>query len=96
MLSCYIEWHIRAAWRELMFADRDQPAKKTRDPAAPAKRSKSALARVARHTVEDGTPARSFARQLEELSTIARNTCRAPDVGSDVPAFEIPTTHNAG
>ena len=42
LLSYYVEWHLRAAWRELMFADEDQEAKETRDPVAPAQRSLAA------------------------------------------------------
>ena len=37
---------MREAWRELMFADTDQLAKATRDPVAPAQRSKAALAKA--------------------------------------------------
>ena len=55
LLAYYVEWHMREAWRELMFADVDQRAKAKRDPVAPAKRSKAALTKVARHTSEDGT-----------------------------------------
>jgi transposase len=95
MLAYYVEWHMRQAWRELMFADTDQQAKTTRDPVAPAKRSKAALAKVARHTLDDGTPAHSFATLLSELGTIVRNTCRAPKAGPDAPTFEILTTPNA-
>ena len=29
MLACDVEWHMREAWRELMFADTDQAAKAT-------------------------------------------------------------------
>ncbi len=47
MLAYYVEWHMREAWRELMFADTDSQAKATRDPVAPARRSKAALAKVA-------------------------------------------------
>jgi transposase len=43
LLAYYVEWHLREAWRELMFADTDQKAKATRDPVAPAKRSAAAL-----------------------------------------------------
>ena len=78
MLAYYVEWHMREAWRELMFADTDQAAKATRDPVAPAKRSKAALAKAARHTLDDGTPAHSFSTLLAELATIVRNTCRTP------------------
>ena len=41
MLAYYVEWHLREAWRELMFADTEQQAKATRDPVAPATRSAS-------------------------------------------------------
>jgi len=95
MLAYYVEWHMREAWRELMFADPNQQAKKTRDPVAPAKRSKAALAKVARHTLDDGTPAHSFTSLLEELATIVRNTCCTPNTGPDAPTFEVLTTLNA-
>ena len=95
MLAYYVEWHMREAWRELMFADTDQQAKLTRDPVAPAKRSKAALAKVARHTLDDGTPAHSFATLMLELATIVSNTCRTPQVAPDAPTFEVLTTPNA-
>jgi len=95
MLAYYVEWHMREAWRELMFADTDQQAKTTRDPVAPAKRSTAALAKVARHTLDDGTPVHSFATLLGELATVVRNTCRTPNAGTDTPTFNILTTPNA-
>ena len=78
MLAYYVEWHMREAWRELMFADNDQLAKATRDPVAPAKRSKAAQAKAASHTLDDGTPAHSFSTLLADLAAIVRNTCRTP------------------
>ena len=94
MLAYYVEWHMREAWRELMFADTDQQAKTARDPVAPAKRSKTALLKVARHTLDDGTPAHSFSTLLDELGTIVRSTCRTPHAGTDAPTFTIVTTPN--
>jgi transposase len=94
MLAYYVEWHMREAWRELMFADADQRTKATRDPVAPARRSKAALAKAARHTLDDGTPAHSFSTLLGELATIVRNTCRTPHAGPDAPTFEVLTTPN--
>jgi hypothetical protein len=44
MLAYYVEWHLREAWRELLFADEDQAAKLERDPAASARRSPAAEA----------------------------------------------------
>ena len=95
MLAYYVEWHMRESWRELMFADADSQAKATRDPVAPARRSKTALAKVARHTLDDGTPVHSFASLLEELATIVRNTCRTPHLGPDTLTFKVLTTPNA-
>jgi hypothetical protein len=95
MLAYYVEWHMREAWRELMFADTEAQAKATRDPVAPAKRSKKALAKVASHTLDDGTPAHSFSTLLAELATIVRNTCRTPHAAPDTPSFEVLTTPNA-
>jgi hypothetical protein len=95
MLAYYVEWHLREAWRELMFADTDQAAKAVRDPVAPARRSKAALAKVARHTLEDGTPAHSFSTLMAELGSIVRNTCRTPGAGPDTPTFELLTTPSA-
>jgi len=95
MLAYYVEWHMREAWRELMFADTDQRAKATRDPVAPAKRSKAAQAKAARHQLDDGSPVHSFATLMAELATVVRNTCRTPNAAPDAPTFEILTTPNA-
>jgi len=92
MLAYYVEWHMREAWRVMMFADEDQQAKQTRDPVAPARRSPAAARKAATHTVDDGTPAHSFTTLLAELSTIVRNTCRTPS--SDTATFQIVTTPN--
>ena len=95
MLAYYVEWHMREAWRELMFADTDQQAKTTRDPVAPAKRSKAAQAKAARHTLDDGTPTHSFSTLMAELAGIVRNTCRTPQAEPDAPTFKVVTTPNA-
>ncbi|NDZ14713.1 hypothetical protein [Variovorax sp. WS11] len=91
MLAYYVEWHMREAWAPLMFADTEQLAKATRDPVAPATRSKAALAKAARHTLDDGTPVHSFSTLMAELATIVRNTCRTPQAGPEAPTFELLT-----
>ena len=90
LLAYYVNWHLREAWRELMLADTEQPAKATRDPVAPAKRSPAALAKLASHTLDDGTPAHSLSTLLAEFATRVRNTCRTPHAGDDAPTFELP------
>jgi len=67
MLAYYVQWHMRQAWAPLMFADTDQAAKAMRDPVASAKRSRAALAKVASHTLDDGTPVHSFSTLMAEL-----------------------------
>jgi transposase len=92
MLAYYVEWHLREAWRELMFADTQQQAKASRDPVAPAERSSSAQDKASTHLLVDGTPAHSFSTLMAELATIVRNTCRAPNAAPDAPTFEVITT----
>ena len=60
MLAYYVEWHMREAWQELMFADEDQAAKATRDPVAPARRSAAAEEKAISKQLDDGTPVHSF------------------------------------
>lgn len=95
MLAYYVEWYMREAWRELMFADTDQQAKATRDPVAPATRSETALAKVSRHALDDGTPVHSFSTLMADLATLVRNTCRTPLATPDAPTFDILTTPSA-
>lgn len=92
MLAYDVEWHMREAWRELMFADEDQAAKLTRDPVAPAKRSDAAMKKVLSHTLDDGSSAHSFQTLMAQLQTIVRNTCRTPKSAADAPTFQITTT----
>ena len=92
MLAYYVEWHMREAWRELMFADEDQTAKATRPPVKPARRSERALYKIATHTLDDGSPAHSFSTLMADLATIVRNNCRSPNAPHEPPTFQVTTT----
>lgn len=92
MLAYYVEWHMRQAWRELMFTDENQAAKLVRDPVAPAKRSDAAMQKVLSRTLEDGSPVHSFQSLMALLQTVVRNTCRTPKSADDAPTFELTTT----
>ena len=86
---------MRQAWAsELMFADGDQATLAIRDSVAPARRSDAAMKKASSHTLDDGTPAHSFQTLMQALSTIVRNTCRAPNGAEDAATFEITTTPN--
>ena len=95
MLAYYVQWHMLEAWRPLLFCDEDQQGKTTRDPVAPAKRSKPALRKVHTRTLDDGTEVHSFRTLLKHLSAIVRNVCRLPDSGPDAPTFDVVTTPDA-
>jgi len=92
MLAYYVEWHMREAWRELMFADEDQDAKQKRDPVAPAVRSAAAQRKAHTRILTDGSPAHSFRTLIEDLDTIVRNTCRVPSNKTSNGDFTIDTT----
>jgi len=92
MLAYYVEWHMREAWRALMFADPEPSAKAARDPVAPAQRTPAALHKIRCRRLDDGTPVHSFPTLMAELSTLVRNTCRVPGAATDAPGFEVLTT----
>jgi hypothetical protein len=94
MLAYYVEWHMREAWREMLFADEDLERKKHRDPVAAAQRSRAALEKVATRTRTDGSPVHSFRTLLAELSTIVRNTCEARLGQRNGSTFQMTTTPN--
>ncbi len=92
-LAYHIEWHMREAWRELMFADEEQNLKNARDPVAPARRSPTAEAST--HMLADGTVAHSFSTLLAALSTIVRSTCQPHGAECDAPRSTVTTMANA-
>ncbi|MFO8071987.1 MAG: IS1634 family transposase [Polyangia bacterium] len=94
MLTYYVQWHMLEAWRPLLFADEDQEAKKSRDPVAPAKRSKRALKKARTKKLDDGTDVESFRTLLEHMSTITRDTCRQRCDDESSRTFTIDTTPN--
>lgn len=95
MLAYYVEWHMKEAWRALLFSDEEQEAKTTRDPVTPAIRSDSAQLKAATKMLVDGTAVHSFQSLLHLLSTIVRNSCRTKGDGSNDSIFEITTTPDA-
>ena len=95
MLAYYVEWHMREAWRPLLFCDEDLEAKALRDPVAPAERSDAALEKVHTKTLDDGSPVHSFQSLLQLLSGIVLNIAQVPGTFDDAATFEITTTPNS-
>ena len=77
LLAQYVQWHLRLAWRELLFAE-EGDTWSTRDPVAPTKPSASTKRKKARKKTDDGLPVLSFKGLLRKLSTITKNTCQMP------------------
>jgi transposase len=95
MLAYYVEWHMREALRSVLFCDEALELKKTRDPVAPAKRSKAALEKASSKVLAGGGAVHSFQTLLKMLSTIVRNRCRVPASGPSAPTFDVLTTPTA-
>jgi transposase len=95
MLAYYVQWYLAEAWKPLLFADETpENAARERDPVAPTKRSKAALAKVHSRRLADGTPAFSFGGLLTHLSTIVRNTMRRADATPGEGTFTLTTRPN--
>lgn len=94
MLAYYLEWHMKEAWRELLWSDEEVDARWSRDPVAPATRSERCLTKVRRKHLEDGSEIHSFRTLLAELSTIVCNTCRRRGAGPKEPTFPQETIPN--
>src|SRR5438094_8750139 len=61
VLAYSVEWHLRRAWRSLLFEDEElDGARAVRDPVAPAKPSDSARRKKTTHRTAGGLPVQSF------------------------------------
>ena len=93
MLAYYVEWHMREAWRSLLFSDPElDQISADRDPVLSAPRSATAQRKAASKQLEDGSPAYCFRTLIEHLETITVNHCRNT-LMRDVP-FEMTTAAN--
>jgi len=94
MLAYYVEWHMREAWRPLLFSDEDLEAQTARDPVAPAERSDSAMHKVHTKRLVDGSEVHSFRTLIQSLGTIVMNVAYVPGMKEKNSTFEIVTTPN--
>ena len=74
MLAYYLTWHLKAAWKSLLFTDENRPT--SPNPVAKAVRSTSAQQKAQTKRTSTGQPAHSYRTLLAELSTQTRNTTR--------------------
>jgi hypothetical protein len=75
VLAYYVEWHLRRAWRPLLFEDEElDGARAVRDPVAAAKPSDSARRKKTTHQTAGGLPVHSFRTLLAHLGCRSRET----------------------
>ncbi|MFA6271409.1 MAG: transposase [Candidatus Paceibacterota bacterium] len=76
MLAYYVEWHMRAALKTVLFdEDAHQAARAKRsDAVAPKPPSPSAKRKAETKRTPDGLPVHSFQTLLKDLATITRNS----------------------
>jgi transposase len=73
-LAYYLTWHLKAAWKPMLFSDERRPD--SSDPAAKAVRSPAAQHKAQTKRTTTGAPAHSYRTLLAELATQTRNTTR--------------------
>jgi len=74
MLSHYLAWHLRQAWKPLLFDDEQPPAQP--DPVAKARRSAQAEQKARSKRTATGERCHSLTTLLDQLATRTRNTIR--------------------
>ena len=88
VLAYYVEWHLRRAWRPLLFEDEDLDRdREVRDPVAPAQSSSSVRRKKTTHQTAAGLPVHSFRTLLAHLAVRSRETCQVMS-GPEGTTFE--------
>jgi Transposase DDE domain len=89
MLACYLSWHLKEAWAELLFKDEQPPVQV--DPVAKAVRSAQAERKARTKRTTRGEPAHSMRSLLDELGTQTRNTIRVHGSRATFEQLTTPT-----
>ena len=93
MLAYYLTWHLKAAWKPLLFTDEHRPV--SPDPVAKAVRSPAAQRKAQTKRTSTGHPAHSYRTLLAELSTQTQNTTRLHGQASTFEKLTQPTALQA-
>ena len=93
MLAYYLTWHLKAAWKPLLFTDEHRPT--SPDPVAKAVRSPAAQQKAQTKRTTTGQPAHSYRTLLAELATQTRNTTRLHGHASTFEKLTQPTALQA-
>ena len=93
MLAYYLTWHLRQAWKPLLFDDEQPPSQP--DPVAKARRSAQAERKARSKRTAAGDRCHSLTTLLDELSTRTRNTIRLHQSGATFDQLSKPTPTQA-
>ena len=93
MLAYYLTWHLRHAWKPLLFKDETPPVRP--DPVAKATRSPAAQRKAQTKRTSTGEPCHSYKSLLAELGTLTRNTIRLPGTTATFHKLAQPTSLQA-
>jgi transposase len=75
VLAYYVEWHLRRAWRPLLFEDEELDRDRLeRDPVSPAQPSVSVRRKKATQETAEGLPVHSFRTLLTHMGVRRRET----------------------
>jgi hypothetical protein len=89
MLAYYLAWHLRQAWKPLLFDDEQPPTQP--DPVAKARRSHQAERKAQTKHTQTGQPCHSLPTLLSELATRTRNTIRLQESAAAFDQLTAPT-----
>jgi len=92
-LAYYLTWHLKAAWKPLLFTDEHRPV--SPDPVAKTVRSPAAQQKAQTKRTTTGQPAHSYRTLLAELATQTRNTTRLHGHTATFEKLTQPTTLQA-
>jgi Transposase DDE domain len=93
MLAYYLAWHLRQAWKPLLFDDEQPPAQP--DPVAKARRSPQAEQKARSKRTAAGERCHSLPTLLSELATRTRNTIRLQHSSASFDQLTEPTETQA-
>ncbi len=93
MLGYYLVWHLRQAWKPLLFDDEQPPQQP--DPVAKARRSAQAEQKARSKRTTIGDRCHSLMTLLDELATRTRNTIRLQQSGASFDQLTQPTPTQA-
>ena len=93
LLSYYLAWHLRQAWKPLLFDDEQPPTQP--DPVAKARRSAEAERKARSKRTANGGRCHSLTTLLDQLATRTRNTIRLHGSGASFDQLTQPTSTQA-